>query len=152
MHPHSHLYGYQDNVPGVHVWGSHVVLTRLSTEQVGDLGRIEAFQTSMCKCISEDLLKCQFWFSRFGVEPACLKKTLPGDSNALVQRLHFEWQEPRDKWAKQGHNDKETAKKNATSDLQWTQAMKTREWWTKSNISQLILKDRVLDGCSWKKL
>lgn len=95
----------------LHVWGSHVVLTRLSTEQVGDLGRIEAFQTSMCKCISEDLLKCQFWFSRFGVEPACLKKNLPGDSNVLVQRLHFEWQEPRDKWAKQGHKDKETAKK-----------------------------------------
>lgn len=77
-----------------------MVLTRLSTELVGYLGRIEAFQTLMCKCISEDLLKCQFSFSRFGVGPACLKKKkkkLPGDSNALVQRLHFEWQEPRDK-------------------------------------------------------
>lgn len=28
----------------------------------------------------------------------------------------------------------------------------SREWQTKSNISQLILKDRVLDGSSWKKL
>lgn len=79
-----------------------------------------------------------------------MSKKLPGDADALAQRLHFQRQESRGNLAKHGHHDKETAKKNATLRSTMNLAMKAKEWWTKSNISQLILKDCVLDGCSWK--